>query len=923
MEPVKPEKRTIKTRSLHSKISTAILITCIAIALIFGAIVYPFGIRRNNFRYDQIRLLIEFVLHQKKEHLISGISYHRTGMTAKTIRDILNVQGIVAVSLYNPGGKMIMSPDGTFSAKIPESEKKALLRSPSFTIEDHEEQSLAVYTASLDVDEQHAGYVKIYYDLIEMERETRLTITFFIVLLLTVLLVMSFLLNFFLSRFVVRPVSILREAMNRVQEGHLGEDVRLSSNDEIGDMAGAFNKMSANLLEKQEAMTDAIEEKEAYAIILEQANKDLENLVVKLENEITERKRAKQALTQAEEKYRSIFENALEGIYQCSTDGRFISANPAMAKIIGYDSPDDLVWSAIDIMKLYISEEDRKAYNHILGEHGQVVNFKTQIYRKDKSVIWISFSTRAVRDADGNVLYYEGSTVDITEQKEKEAAFREREAAEAANRAKSEFLTTMSHEIRTPMNAILGFTELLDSKIKDEQQKQYLAAIISSGKILLGLINDILDLSKIEAGKLDLHYQMVNPRSVFNEIKQIFSQKAREKGLDFYMELDPSIPDGLLLDELRLRQIYLNLVGNAVKFTESGYIRLCLKKHLANKDGNLLNLIFSVEDTGIGMPETQKELIFDAFTQQAGQSSAKYGGTGLGLTITRRLVEMMGGEISVESVPGKGSTFHVILKHVSTGTGEDRPSVARNVLKDSIIFEKALILIADDIGSNRDLLKGFLESFDFQIIEAENGKDAVDLTEHFQPDIILMDIKMPVMDGYEATRKIRNSLPSIPIIAVTASVLQENEDLIKNAGCDGLLRKPVSKTELLTELIQYLPYSEKLETENLENEKSSFTASLESLSPEIISRLPELVNVLENEMTVTRDKLTRTFIFNEIEDFANQITGLGTSYKLDMLADWGNDLLRQAQSFDVEKLPRTLDYFTELVKEISDVAKEL
>ncbi|MCP4351960.1 MAG: PAS domain S-box protein, partial [Desulfobacterales bacterium] len=512
MEPVELKKKVIKSRSLHSKISTAILITCIAIAVIFGAIVYPFGIRRNNFRYDQIRLLIEFVLQQKKEQLISSISYHQTDLTAKTLRDILNVQGIVAVSLYNTGGKMIMSADETFSTRIPESERKNLSNSPSFTIEKYEERSLAVYTASV-VNGEYAGYVKIYYDLVEMERETRLTITFFIVLLLTVLLVMSFLLNFFLSRFVVRPVSILREAMNRVQEGHLGEKVRLFSNDEIGDMAGAFNKMSANLLEKQEAMTDAIEEKEAYAIILEQANKDLENMIAKLENEITERKRAEQALTQAEEKYRSIFENALEGIFQCSADGRFISANPAMAEIMGYDSPDDLLFSATDIMKLCINEEDRQAYSSILGEHGQVLNFKTQIYRKDKSVIWISFSTRAVTDADGNLLYYEGSTVDITGQKEKEAALRERKAAEAANQAKSEFLATMSHEIRTPMNAILGFTELLDSKIKNEQQKQYLAAIISSGKILLGLINDILDLSKIEAGKLDLHYQIINPRS--------------------------------------------------------------------------------------------------------------------------------------------------------------------------------------------------------------------------------------------------------------------------------------------------------------------------------------------------------------------------------------------------------------------------
>jgi len=260
--------------------------------------------------------------------------------------------------------------------------------------------------------------------------------------------------------------------------------------------------------------------------------------------------------------------------------------------------------------------------------------------------------------------------------------------AEAANRAKSEFLANMSHEIRTPMNAILGLSGLLDSLIADKKQKNYLETIKSSGMSLLTLINDILDLSKIEAGKMELHYEPVNPYSLFSEIKNIFSLSISRKGLKFVMDIASDIPESLLLDDVRLRQILFNLVGNAVKFTEKGQIKLSARKAADQDKEGMIDLIIAVEDTGIGIDPQSQEKIFEAFRQQDGQSTKRYGGTGLGLTISKRLVEMMGGTITVKSKVNKGTTFEITLPRVSIAAAArpKPPSSLRQMSSSEMIF---------------------------------------------------------------------------------------------------------------------------------------------------------------------------------------------------------------------------------------------
>jgi signal transduction histidine kinase len=269
--------------------------------------------------------------------------------------------------------------------------------------------------------------------------------------------------------------------------------------------------------------------------------------------------------------------------------------------------------------------------------------------------------------------------------------------ANAANRAKTEFLANMSHEIRTPLNAILGFTGLLDSLTADKKKKAYLRSIKSSGKNLLTLINDILDLSKIEAEKMEIHYEPVNPYSFFTEIEHIFSLSISEKGIDFIMDISSDIPASLLLDEVRLRQILFNLVGNAVKFTEKGYIKLVARRIIHEYDENNIDLLIAVEDTGIGINPESFETIFEAFKQQEGQSTKKYGGTGLGLAISKRLIEMMNGKISVQSRANQGSTFAIILNNVAIAETSAKPHKNKALDSGNISFEKATLLLSENL----------------------------------------------------------------------------------------------------------------------------------------------------------------------------------------------------------------------------------
>lgn len=434
------------------------------------------------------------------------------------------------------------------------------------------------------------------------------------------------------------------------------------------------------------------------------------------------------------------------------------------------------------------------------------------------------------------------------------------------------------------------------------------------------LINDLLDLTKIEAGKMELQCHPVDAKIIFKEINAIFSHRVKEKGLDFHISIDPNLPDWLMLDEVRLRQILFNLVGNAVKFTEEGYVKLSVYNECQEEKKGYIDLIFTVRDTGISIPKDQINLIFEPFKQQDGLSS-KYGGTGLGLAITKRLVEMMDGEIMVMSEKGKGSVFNVVIRNVPIVQMFEADESSDNVDYDKIKFNKFKVLIADDNAINRELLMEYLDFPGVEFFMAENGKEAVSLCKKNRPDIILIDIKMPVMSGYDAIQIIKGdeNLKSIPIIAITAYAMNESLERIKDCGCDSILKKPLSRKELFIELSRYLPYDilEPDETEKVVKQVNISTVDIEAIEPDVLKKLPGIMENLEHELMENWNRIQKVFVINEIIGFGEKIHELSVQYSLGKLNIWSEDLIDQAKSFDMEKLPVTLSKFPEIIKDLN------
>jgi len=458
--------------------------------------------------------------------------------------------------------------------------------------------------------------------------------------------------------------------------------------------------------------------------------------------------------------------------------------------------------------------------------------------------------------------------------------------AQVANRIKTTFLANMSHEIRTPLNAILGYSALLEESITTSKESKYLTSIKSSGKTLLGLINDILDISKIESGKMQLNSKKTNIYLLFFNMQEIFALQAESKKIDLIFEFEQSIPHYLLIDELRFSQILLNLISNALKFTEQGQVKVILKNSQINSKKETVDLILTVEDSGIGINPTDFKLIFGEFNQQSDQDSMKYGGTGLGLAITKKIISLMKGKIEVESTKGQGSKFTVLLNSLKVCSESDSKEPTKDL--NDYTFYNSKILLADDKIENLELIKSYFAKSKVEIIEAANGKELITATINNTPDLIITDIIMPQLNGYQALLQIKENYltKDIPVIFVTASVFADEELRIKcqNMGC--VLNKPLAKDELFTAVAKYLPYKTILLKKNKnQTDVTSYELNIDD----------KMQQSLKKEYKIIKSKNN----FKDVECFAQNVLLLLKNTKNTQLKMIFNDLLSTAQSYDI------------------------
>ncbi|MEG3871799.1 PAS domain S-box protein [Microcoleus sp. Z1_B5] len=549
---------------------------------------------------------------------------------------------------------------------------------------------------------------------------------------------------------------------------------------------------------------------------IETINIDGEACFLSISSDITERQKAETALREAEEKYRNIYENALNGIFQTAIDGKYISANPALANIYGYDSPADLIAVQPNFHnQLYVKPNRRDEFAALMNEDGILSNFESEIYRKDGSIIWISENCRAVCDEAGNLLYYEGFIKDITDSKQAEIKMQQaKEAAEAANKAKSTFLANMSHELRSPLNAVIGFAQvMLRSKTLSQENQEDVGIILRSGEHLLTLINQVLDLSKIEAGRTTINSKSFDLYQLIDDLEDMFALKAEQKGLQLIFDRDAEVPHYICTDEVKLRQVLINLLNNAIKFTSEGGVSMQVKAGRRNIHKNSTDqlpghywLHFEVQDTGAGIAAEEINQLFEAFVQtKTGKDSQE--GTGLGLAISRQFVQLMGGEITVSSEIGKGALFQFDIQvHLVEGSEIESKKTQRRVVALEPNQPSYRLLIVDDKPLNRQLLVKLLSPLGFELREANNGKEAVDIFREWEPHLIWMDMRMPVMDGYEATKQIKTTTggQATAIVALTASVLEEERAVILSAGCDDFMRKPFREEDIFVAMGKHL-----------------------------------------------------------------------------------------------------------------------
>lgn len=579
-----------------------------------------------------------------------------------------------------------------------------------------------------------------------------------------------------------------------------------------------YEAHTTNLVEIAPVVDEALNKKTTISKLLYYMNRVYEltakpifyerelKYILGIVRDISEEHTAKKELKRSELKYRNLVEESPEIIFSITSQLELSYVSPNIKQFLGYETYEFTCGDFTD----FLHPEDVK--NFLQNKETPISYFEKnpsfdfRLRHKKGHYRVFSSSGKVIRDEEGQIRYYTGIARDITKLKETQnELLKAKERAEEALNAKSQFLSVMSHEIRTPMNAVIGLSYLLLEDNPRQDQLENLRTLQFSAENLLGLINDILDFNKIDSGKLELEKVPFEPKNIINKIIRSYTYQLREKGLDIVFDVGDDLPEMVVGDPVRIAQILNNLISNAIKFTDKGYIKISL--HMVCQSDTEAVFRFTVEDTGIGIAKNKVNRIFEAFTQASSDTTRKYGGTGLGLAIVKKLVRLFGTEIHLKSKVGKGSSFWFEIcfqKHVTSA--EEQETQIKGAVTDLGLKK---ILVAEDNHVNQMLLKKYLSKWGVGDIHfAENGKTALELFFKNDFDLVLLDIQMPEMDGFEVAKIIRKldlvSKKNIPIIALTASSLMEVKNQLEEAGMDDYISKPFIPETLYSKIVKYL-----------------------------------------------------------------------------------------------------------------------
>ena len=640
----------------------------------------------------------------------------------------------------------------------------------------------------------------------------------------------------------------MAEVAKKISAGDYRDKLDIGNNDELSDVSTSFNEMTDKLVSNMEMLKNEVNERRKIQYDLENHKNHLEELVQNktanlinaneaLQSTNEELQETLKRLKESEESYSNLFNSTRDGYVINKGFGEFLKPNPAFVSMLGYSLEEILKKSWQDITPQKWFEWELKTHGSGLFERGFTDLYEKESIRKDGTIFPVEVQAYVLKKCDS----LENSIVaafirDITERKQSEYKLKKsKEAADAANQAKSMFIANMSHEIRTPINAMLGLSQMLrDQHFGHLNQKQieHVDYIIESTNRLLFLINDILDLSKIEARKIEIRRDLFNIYKLMERVTKSFSVLTAKKKLDFEVHVDKKIPKYFIGDDFRIEQVLRNLVSNSIKFTDQGKIEVFVK--MAQDD----ELYFEVKDTGIGIQREKFDGIFGKFYQVDSSYTKKYAGAGLGLAISKEIVELMGGKIWFESEVKKGSNFYFTIKiSVSEYEPDNFERVEKQTDQTERLNKNLRILLAEDDYFNRESMMYFLKQAGFVVTPAENGFEVLKVIETEKFDIVLMDIQMPELDGIQTTKMIRGATsntfdPDIPIIALTAYAMRGDQEKFMDAGMNDYVSKPVDIDSLLVKISRLvakkhvLPVN-KLETESENVDKLNYTEDIQ------------------------------------------------------------------------------------------------